>query len=128
MARAAKQEEMPLARAAPVGALATLVSNGKDVLAIPEGELRLVDSLIEPDDSAPWTEANGGRADWTKAAGDLCIAEQPATAVYWNTKGAVVIRQEDPYGDDDPYVMVQPHNLPALILRLEQMRKQGGTS
>jgi hypothetical protein len=46
--------------------------------------------------------------------------KQPRTAVYWNPWGQIVIRQEDDYGDDDPWVYFDPDRLPALIAALQR--------
>jgi hypothetical protein len=51
----------------------------------------------------PWDEYRVG--------GDLVVEEQPMTATYENTVGAIVIRQLDADGDanDDPLVRFLPH-------------------
>lgn len=52
---------------------------------------------------------------------DIAIVAQPATAVYLNAYGSIVIRQENTDGDDeDPFIMIAPQNLRALITRLEK--------
>jgi hypothetical protein len=61
----------------------------------------------------------GGDIDWTSANPDIVVPCQPTTAVYENPYGAIVIRQEAPYPDDDPFVFIRPEYLPALIGRLQ---------
>jgi len=60
-------------------------------------------------------------ARWGVDDPDVIIRSQPAMAVYENVYGAIVIRQEASlYEEDDPYVVVQQANLPALIATLKQ--------
>jgi hypothetical protein len=64
-------------------------------------------------------------ADWWKEIreeGGIVAEEQRVTAVYENTHGSIVIRQEawEP-GDDDPYVFFPPANVPNLIRKLAEM-------
>jgi hypothetical protein len=68
------------------------------------------------------------RFDWSPENPDLVAPSQPATAVYLNPYGCVVIRQEstglNECGDlEDPFVMITPHNVPALIARLQEIVK-----
>jgi hypothetical protein len=52
---------------------------------------------------------------------DLVIAEQLAIRVYHNGSGATVVLQEGtggPGAEEDQVIIVQPHNLPALIRAL----------
>jgi hypothetical protein len=57
--------------------------------------------------------------DWQRDEGDIVIPYQPRTAVYENTCGTIVIRQENYSDDDDVVVLVTPENLPALIAALQ---------
>jgi hypothetical protein len=59
---------------------------------------------------------------WSPDDPDLVITAQPATQVYQNTYGNIVIEQEGPTGheDDDPLVTIAPHNLPKLIAALKR--------
>ncbi len=57
---------------------------------------------------------------WRANSPDVVIGSQPATAVYVNPFGAVVIRQESALGEDDPYVYIQPTFLPQLIAALQR--------
>lgn len=53
---------------------------------------------------------------------DVVIAHQPAIAVYENTWGHVVIRQEGHYGpDEDNWITCAPENLQRLIEKLQSM-------
>jgi hypothetical protein len=52
----------------------------------------------------------------------LVIHSQPATAVYTNPMGAVVIRQQClDYGGDDPFITVRPEYIEMLITKLRQI-------
>lgn len=51
--------------------------------------------------------------DWRADAEDVVLPDQPATAVYVNPRGAVVIRQTVEH-DDDVWIIVQPSNAAAL--------------
>ena len=66
----------------------------------------------------------GGDMDWTSANPDIVVPCQPMTAVYENPYGSIVLRQEAPYPDDDPYVFIRPEYLPALITRLQTFLPQ----
>lgn len=48
----------------------------------------------------------------------LVVPSQPATAVYWNDRGDIVIRQERRDYDDDSFVFVTPANARALAAAL----------
>ena len=73
-------------------------------------------------DLSPSDDDDSRDFDWTTDRGDVCIEEQPRTAVYRNTVGAIVIRQEaHPYADDgDPCIRIWPDRLPALITALKR--------
>ena len=45
-----------------------------------------------------------------------------AVAVFMNEDGGVVIRQQDPMGDDDPFVVIPPAQLKALIKALRNFQ------
>lgn len=66
--------------------------------------------------------------DWGSNGGDadsVVLWDQPATAVYWNPRGQVVIRQEAHWNDDDDTCLIfDPGNLPRLIERLEQVLRE----
>ena len=49
---------------------------------------------------------------------DLVIFEQPATRVFENVRGQIVIRQTAQIFEDDPFVFFNRENLPALISAL----------
>ena len=58
--------------------------------------------------------------DWSPDNPDVVLPEQPATAVYMNPWGQVVIRQERAWNDeDDSYVRISLHNVQCLIDRLQ---------
>jgi len=57
--------------------------------------------------------------------GDVVIPHQPAIAVYENTSGAVVIRQEmSAREDEDPVILVRPEHVEKLVARLRQVAKE----
>lgn len=56
--------------------------------------------------------------EWNKE--ETVIRAQGETAVYRNPHNATVIRQRDPFGGDDQFVVIEPHALPVLIKRLQQ--------
>ena len=49
---------------------------------------------------------------------DLVMFEQPATQVFENVRGQIVIRQTAQVFEDDPFVIFNRENLPALISAL----------
>jgi len=58
--------------------------------------------------------------DWLRDKDDVVIETQRATAVYWNTRTQLVIRQACDWNDDeDPFVFFEPLSLPKLIERLQ---------
>lgn len=66
--------------------------------------------------------------DWTSEASraSTVVPEQRPIAIYWNPMGALVIRQQGDFHDnEDPFVFVQPHYLPALIQRLREEMERG---
>jgi hypothetical protein len=59
--------------------------------------------------------------DWFKDD-SIVLEEQPTTAVYTNSRNAIVIRQRAAsYPDEDQFVFIAPHNLMTLIDRLCDM-------
>jgi hypothetical protein len=55
------------------------------------------------------------RFDWCESE-SIVLREQPATAVYINPAGDIVIRQANAYGDDDDdFIYLRPENVPALV-------------
>jgi hypothetical protein len=48
------------------------------------------------------------------------IYEQPATWLYWNPHGQLVIRQRGEVFEDNPFLFFSPENVPALIRALRQ--------
>jgi hypothetical protein len=72
-------------------------------------------------DLSPSDDDNSRDFDWITDRADVIIEEQPRTAVYLNTVGAVVIRQEThPYDDGDPCIRILPDRLPALVTALKR--------
>jgi hypothetical protein len=69
--------------------------------------------------------ANEGDFNWNVAEdeGLVIIPAQASVAVYFNKVGAIVIRQETGWGEDDHWVYIQPANLHHLIKRLTEIAK-----
>jgi hypothetical protein len=62
-----------------------------------------------------------GPTRWSADDPDVVIPEQPATAVYKNAMGGVVICQQRGWNEgEDPFVWIQPRNLPAHIAALQR--------
>jgi hypothetical protein len=51
----------------------------------------------------------------------VVLGEQPATAVYFNPKGGLVIRQRGPYYDDDPFICINAENIDAFLDKLTEI-------
>jgi hypothetical protein len=68
----------------------------------------------------PLIEPEGVDFDWVADKSDVVIPEQPATAVYVNLQGEIVIRQQCLDGDDDPIIRLRPENVGALIAALRR--------
>lgn len=47
-----------------------------------------------------------------------------AVEVYINPTGQVVIKQESPMGDEDPFVVVDAHDVPTIIKWLREVAKE----
>jgi hypothetical protein len=54
--------------------------------------------------------------DWSGEG--VVIREQPATAIYFNPNGDLVIRQKAAYPDDDPFVYIEPDHIEAFLDKL----------
>ena len=63
--------------------------------------------------------------EWSPNNPDLLVNCQPATQVYTNAYGQLVILQEGRDLDDDPFVRFDPMHVPALIARLQRFVKDG---
>jgi hypothetical protein len=78
-------------------------------------------AMVAPD------AGDAGGWDWINDAADIVCPEQQAVAVYTNTRGDVVIRQQQSWYDDaDQFVVVRPEHLQALIDRLRVIVGIGG--
>jgi hypothetical protein len=59
--------------------------------------------------------------DWN-TSDSVVLQSQPATAIYFNPKGCIVIRQERSWcQDDDPYVVISPEN---AVVFMEALAKR----
>ena len=61
--------------------------------------------MLEQIDQSPTDDGDSFPADYAHA---LVIPEQPATYVYANAAGAVVVRQVAQVYSDDPFIIVRP--------------------
>ncbi|MBC7103812.1 MAG: hypothetical protein H5U13_11500 [Parvibaculum sp.] len=66
--------------------------------------------------------------DWDgEDADSIVLSAQPATAIYRNARGCIVIRQRDPYDDDaDSVLLVLPENAGALARAILAEAGDGG--
>jgi hypothetical protein len=56
----------------------------------------------------------------------VVLRSQPATAIYHNPKGHIVIRQERSWSEDsDPYVMISPENATTFMEALAKRAREG---
>jgi hypothetical protein len=62
--------------------------------------------------------------DWNNSP-SVILREQSATAAYYNPFGALVIRQRDPFGDADPFLVVEPENVAQFLSGLRDRAKRG---
>jgi hypothetical protein len=69
--------------------------------------------------SAPDLDGKESDFDWSDQE-SVVLTEQPETAVYWNPRGELVIRQRR-WPDDDPCIFISPHNVAAFIDRLTDL-------
>lgn len=53
----------------------------------------------------------------------IVVREAKETAVYYNPSGDIVIRQRE-WDDDDPFLIIPLHRVPALIERLQSLYKE----
>jgi hypothetical protein len=111
-----RHEKPDTGNAAPIEL--PLASPPKPPVIITEAAPTSLEGDIDRGDE-PWTSGKYG-PDWSRAGDDVAVTHQPAIAVYENTQGAIVIRQEDPLGDDDDTIIVQVPNLAALISKLSE--------
>ena len=80
-------------------------------------------TLPEPSANLPEKPARSRPYFWRDREGDVVVEEQPRLAVYMNTRGAIVIREESPEGDDeDPFVRLRPECVEKLIAALRAER------
>jgi hypothetical protein len=58
----------------------------------------------------PFDPQKDGDFEWSDDNPVIVITEQPETAVYFNNKGDLVIRQRNAMGEDDPFVYIAKSN------------------
>jgi hypothetical protein len=81
-------------------------------------ETRLNDNETPADAGSHFSEF-----DWHRDP-DVVVPDQSAVAVYENTSGAIVIRQQGHYPDDDQWVIIQRENLAPLIAALQRLAQE----
>lgn len=62
--------------------------------------------------------------DWLEDE-TVIVPSQPATAIYFNAAGDVVIRQEGDYPGEDAFIRIRPENLAPLVKRLQEIERTG---
>jgi hypothetical protein len=65
----------------------------------------------------------GDRFDWQEVEEDTIIENVSAVAVYFNPKGAVVIRQQGDFATEDQVIVIPARLLPALVAKLGDMQQ-----
>lgn len=67
--------------------------------------------------------------DWHAGEGkeSIVVPQVDAVAVYSNTKGDIVIRQQHPMGEDDAVVIVPKRHVGALVAAIRKAAKEGAT-
>lgn len=55
--------------------------------------------------------------DWSDDD-SIALQHQPATAIYFNKFGQLVIRQDSALGDEDPYVVISPCNITTFVEKI----------
>lgn len=82
-------------------------------------EAAVIDPALEqsPEDAPE----DGENFSWTSDE-NVVLREQPATAVYFNQSGGLVIRQERAwYQDDDPFIHIAPNCIEEFIDKLTDL-------
>lgn len=62
--------------------------------------------------------------DWLENKENIIVPAVDAIAVYTNEDGNIVIRQQNPMGDDDYFVVIPLNNVPAVIKAVEEEAKK----
>jgi hypothetical protein len=69
--------------------------------------------------AVPVSLSNDNDFDWSSDNEDVVLREQRALAVYWNTRGDLVIRQERDWSEnDDSFLVISRNNVDAFLDRL----------
>lgn len=97
-------------------------------LGVTEARLLFAHTGVRVDSAASLAkdaeEEEDAKVRWTSHDPDLVFNLQPATRVYQNPFGQIVICQESrEYGEDDPFVFFQAENIPKLIAALQTVGK-----
>lgn len=95
----------------------TLIRNGGGkLLLVPEADLKLMDRI-----GREMAEEDRREFDWSSSP-NVVIKEQPATALYFNPDGALVIRQKADWDrEEDTFVFIAPNNIEEFIDQLTEM-------
>jgi hypothetical protein len=84
-----------------------------------------IDVAASPENDPAGEDDEDAKVRWTSEDPSLIVSCQPATRVYQNPFGQVVICQEArEYGEDDPFVFFQPENVPKLIAALQTVARE----
>jgi hypothetical protein len=76
----------------------------------------LLPAVIDPPTPKTASEPTGGEFDW-RDADALILEHQAATAVYWNPKGDLVIRQQH-WPDDDSLIFISKTSVQEFVDKL----------
>lgn len=75
--------------------------------------------------AGPTVDRDYGDFDWADDPA-VVLRSQPATAIYHNPMGHLVIRQERSWAqEDDPYVMISPENAVTFMEALAKRAREG---
>lgn len=76
----------------------------------------LVPAVIPRPESENAPAGNSEDFDWNDSP-SVVLKEQPATAIYWNARGDLVIRQQG-WPDDDSVILISENNAQAFLDKL----------
>jgi hypothetical protein len=67
----------------------------------------------------PYESPDRDEFDWADER-LVVLPEQPETAIYFNSKGSLVIRQQRPF-DDDPFIVISATNIAEFLDKLTEV-------
>jgi hypothetical protein len=75
--------------------------------------------------TAPQPKPEDDEFKWDMENPDVLVWDRPSIALYYNKMGQIVIREEARWPDDeDPYIRIDRHDVPALIEKLRELAQQ----